>query len=381
MQQTDSRLSVLATPALLVDEHRMLRNIRRLAAHIDSLGVMLRPHLKTAKSVEIARLMLEDGTGPATVSTLAEAEAFAAAGVKDIIYAVGIAPQKLTRVAALRSIGCDLAVILDSAEQAAAVVEASNSAGATIPALIEIDSDGHRGGLRPSDPQLVEIGKILHEGADLRGVLTHAGESYGAYGKAAQAEFAERERKAVVDAAGALRASGLPCPVVSVGSSPTAHAVESLEGVTEVRAGVYVFFDLVQAGIGACEIDDISLSVLTTVIGHQREKGWIVTDSGWMSLSRDRGTAGQKVDQGYGLVCDEDGKVIPDLIVIDASQEHGIVARRPGSDAKVPDLPVGTLLRILPNHACATAAQFSRYNVIPSEEGALLQEWHRIGGW
>ena len=381
MQPTDSRLAELATPALLVEERTMRRNIDRLAEHMESLGVALRPHLKTTKSVEIARMLLTDGTGPATVSTLAEAEAFAAAGVTDIIYAVGIAPQKLDRVAAIRSEGCDLAVILDTVEQAYAVVEASQRWGMPIPALVEIDSDGHRGGLRPSDSELVETGRILHEGAELRGVLTHAGESYGAYGKAAQAEFAEQERKAVVDAAGALRTAGLPCPVVSVGSSPTAHAAQSLDGVTEVRAGVYVFNDLVQAGIGACEIDDVALSVLTTVIGHQREKGWVVTDSGWMSLSRDRGTAGQKVDQGYGMVCDLAGNVIPDLIVIDTNQEHGIVALRPGSTAPIPDLPLGTLLRVLPNHACATAAQFSQYNVIPSEEDAPLRTWHRIGGW
>ena len=382
MPPTDPRLSDLPTPALLVDEWRMRRNIRRLAEHIEALGVTLRPHLKTTKSVEIAQLLLADGTGPATVSTLAEAEAFAAAGVSDIIYAVGIAPQKLDRVAAIRAGGCDLSVILDSVEQAKAVAEASRRLGAGIPALIEIDSDGHRGGVRPSGPVLLEIGRILDEsGAELRGVLTHAGESYGAYGTEAQAEFAERERQAAVDAASVLRASGLPCPVTSVGSSPTAHAAQDLNGVTEVRAGVYVFFDLVQAGIGTCAVDDIALSVLTTVIGHQREKGWVITDAGWMAMSRDRGTADQKVDQGYGLVCDEAGKVIPDLIVASANQEHGIVARRPGSNAPVPDLPVGTRLRILPNHACATAAQFAHYDVIPLAGDAPLKTCHRVQGW
>ena len=113
MRAADPRLAPLETPALILDETQMRRNIERLANRMESLGVRLRPHLKTAKSVEIARLMLENGTGPATVSTLAEAEAFADAGVSDIIYAVGIAPQKLDRVAAIRSRGCDLAVILD----------------------------------------------------------------------------------------------------------------------------------------------------------------------------------------------------------------------------------------------------------------------------
>ena len=382
MRAADPRLAPLETPALILDETQMRRNIERLANRMESLGVRLRPHLKTAKSVEIARLMLENGTGPATVSTLAEAEAFADAGVSDIIYAVGIAPQKLDRVAAIRSRGCDLAVILDSAAQANAVAEASAQHRTSIPALIEIDSDGHRGGVTAADTALVVIGHILHDGgAELRGVLSHAGESYNVSGTEGHAAFAEQERGAAVQAAETLRAAGLPCPVVSVGSSPTAHAVRSLDGVTEVRAGVYAFFDLVQAGIGTCAIEDIALSVLTTVIGHQPAKGWVITDAGWMATSRDRGTADQTVDQGYGLVCDEAGNVVPDLIVVDASQEHGIVALRPGSTRSVPDFPVGTRLRILPNHACATASQFTSYSVIPPEPDAPLKTWSRVTGW
>jgi D-serine deaminase-like pyridoxal phosphate-dependent protein len=360
----------------------MLRNIQRLESHISDKGASLRPHLKTAKSIDVARALLAGGTGPATVSTLAEAETFAAADVRDIVYAVGIAPQKLDRVAAIREKGCDLSVILDSVEQAQAVAEASSRTANPIPALIELDCDGHRSGVDPSAPALVEIGRILHEGAaELRGVLTHAGESYEVSGRAAHSEFAERERKAAVLAAETLRSAGLPCPVVSIGSTPTAHAAQDLAGVTEVRAGVYVFFDLFQAGIGVCAIDDIALSVLTTVVGHQREKGWIIADAGWMALSQDKGTSRQSVDQGLGLVCDAAGNPYPDLMVVKANQEHGIIAVRPGSNAALPDLPVGTLLRILPVHACATASNFDAYNVIPSRPAASLKTWQRFGGW
>ncbi|MEM9633577.1 MAG: DSD1 family PLP-dependent enzyme [Pseudomonadota bacterium] len=377
-----SLLSGVQTPALVLDERRMQRNIRRLETHISDKGASLRPHLKTAKSVDVAKALLAGGTGPATVSTLAEAEVFAAAGVRDIVYAVGIAPQKLDRVAAIRKEGCDLSIILDSVDQAKAVAETSRRTGNSIPALIELDCDGHRSGVDPGDPVLLEIGRILHEGAaELRGVLTHAGESYEVSGHEAHSEFAERERKAAVVAAERLRSAGLPCPVVSVGSTPTAHAVQDLDGVTEVRAGVYVFFDLFQAGIGVCTIDDIALSVLTTVVGHQREKGWIITDAGWMALSQDRGTSRQSVDQGLGLVCDVSGEPYSDLMVIKANQEHGIVAVRPGSNAALPDLPVGTLLRILPVHACATAGSFHAYNVISSPPATSLKTWQRFAGW
>lgn len=382
MTNTDARLAAQQTPALILDERKMQRNIRRLADHIASKGAVLRPHLKTSKSVDVARQLLTNGTGPATVSTLAEAEIFAGAGVRDIIYAVGITPQKLDQVIRIRAGGCDLTVLLDSVDQARAVAEASERSGQPIPALIELDCDGHRSGVTPGDPELVRIGRILHESpATLRGVLTHAGESYSAIGKEAHAEFAELERSAAVSAAETLRAAGLPCPVVSIGSTPTAHATRNLDGVTEVRAGVFAFFDLFQAGIGVCSIDDIALSVLTTVIGHQKEKGWIITDAGWMAMSRDRGTAAQKVDQGYGLVCDEAGNPLNDLIVLKTNQEHGIIAPRPGSDAQLPDCPLGTRLRILPNHACATAAQYDHYNVVRPGPEAPLKTWRRFGGW
>src|SRR5690606_5196826 len=159
--------------------------------------------------------------------------------------------------------------------------------------------------------------------------------------------FAERERHAAVTAAEALRAAGLPAPVVSVGSTPTAHFARDLSGVTEVRAGVFVFMDLMMAGIGVCSLDDIAISVLATVIGHQRGRGQIIVDAGWMGLSRDRGTASHAVDQGYGLVCDVDGRVMDDLIVANATQEHGIVSVRPGQKGAPPELPVGSRLRIL----------------------------------
>lgn len=367
-------LDDLTTPALVLDAAKMERNIDRLDARAKALDVVLRPHLKTAKSIEIAQSLSGGTGGPITVSTLAEAEAFFAAGHTDILYAVGIAPQKLERVQALRGKGCDLTVILDSVAQAEAVAQAG------VPALIEIDSDGHRGGLTPDDPALVAVGRVLQAAEALRGVMTHAGESYTVRGAQAHADFAELERSIAVKAAETLRGAGLDCPVVSVGSTPTAHAARDLTGVTELRAGVYMFFDLVMAGIDVCAIDDIALSVVTTVIGHQPSKGWIMVDAGWMALSRDRGTAKQDVDQGYGMVCDAQGRVIDGLIATSVNQEHGIVALRPDADGPLPDLPIGTQLRILPNHACATAAQHDRYHVVPVGSGPL-EIWHRFGGW
>lgn len=376
------RLSDLETPCLVLDTDRMDRNIARLRDRLVPLGVTLRPHLKTGKSVEVARRVMASPQGPATVSTLKEAEFFAEAGVRDIIYAVGIAPWKLAKVIALRRQGVDLAVVLDTVEQAQAVAAASREAGDAIPALIEIDCDGHRSGVLPGDrDRLVAIGKALAEGGALRGVLTHAGGSYTARGEEALRRCAEEERRAVVDAATILRDAGLACPVVSVGSTPTAHHATDLTGVTEVRAGVFVFFDLVMAGIGICRVEDIALSVLATVIGHQREKGWILIDAGWMAMSQDRGTSKQAVNQGYGVVCDSSGQPYDNLILADANQEHGIIMVRPGSDAALPDLRIGDRVRVLPNHACATGAQHRSYHVVHGASDIVDGTWQRFGGW
>jgi D-serine deaminase-like pyridoxal phosphate-dependent protein len=319
--------------------------------------------------------------GPATVSTLKEAEQFAAAGVRDILYAVGIAPAKLPRIMALRKSGVDLSVILDTVEQAQAVVVACRESSQRLPVLIEIDSDGDRAGIQPGDPLLTHIGRILHSGgADVRGVLTHAGGSYSHPGIDAHVAAAEQERAAVVRCSATLRQAGLPCAVVSVGSTPTAHFARDLTGVTEVRAGVFVFMDLVMAGLGVCSIDDIAVSVLATVIGHQRAKGWILVDAGWAAMSQDRGTAHQRVDQGYGVVCDPQGHPYRDLILKSVNQEHGILSLRQDSKARLPDLPVGSVVRLLPIHACATAAQFDRYHVL-NADGDPTQVWPRFSGW
>lgn len=381
-RDTAASLADIATPALLLDLAKFDRNVARLRDHLTTLGVSFRPHVKTAKSIDLARRLFPDGHGAITVSTLAEAEYFADGGITDITYAVGLSPEKIARARALVARGVTLDVLIDSVEQAQALVDAAADGGAMPGVLIEIDCDAHRGGLLPADPTIVAIADVLKAGGvALRGVLTHAGESYNARGGVGLPEMAEAERAAAVAAAELLRANGHASPVVSVGSTPTAHFARDLSGVTEVRAGVFMFFDLVMHGIGVCSVDDIAVSVLATVIGHRTDKGWILTDAGWMAMSRDRGTQKHPVDQGYGLVCALDGTPWGDVIVGDASQEHGIITVRPGSGAALPDLPVGTRIRVLPNHACATSAQHERYHVLDEAGTGVAAILPRIRGW
>ena len=372
------KLHDLPTPAALVDGTRLQHNIVRMQSRMSALGVRLRPHMKTAKCLPVAELQIVAGAQGITVSTLKEAEVFFDAGISDILYAVCISPLKLAQARALRERGCALTVVVDSLAAARAIAASRHA----FDVMIEIDTDGHRAGVKPDAELLIDIGRTLHAGgAVLKGVMTHAGASYECRTEAALQAMAEQERSRCVHAALRLRAAGLPCPEVSVGSTPTALSAQQLNGVTEVRAGVYVFQDLVMHGVGVCSLGEIALSVLCTVIGHQEEKGWVLVDAGWMAMSRDRGVPDLPLDHGYGAVCDEHGALIDGFIMGSANQEHGILSWRDGhADAALSTRwPVGTRLRVLPNHACATAAQFPHYDVLAAD--GSLQRWPRFYGW
>jgi D-serine deaminase-like pyridoxal phosphate-dependent protein len=378
-------LAAIDTPAALIDLPRLRHNVARMQQRLDGLGVALRPHIKTSKCAPVVAAQIAAGARGVTVSTLKEAARCFAAGVADIVYAVGIAPAKLPQVLALRRQGCALKILTDNVATAQAIADFGRAQGEAFEVLIEIDTDGHRSGIPPEAEALLAVGRALHDGGMvLSGVLTHAGASYDCHTPEALAAIAEQERAGCVRAAQRLREAGLPCPVVSVGSTPTALSAQRLDGVTEVRAGVYVFMDLVMCNVGVCGTDEVALSVLATVIGHQLDKGWVLVDAGWMAMSRDRGTQAQLHDYGYGQVCDAQGRVLDGWIMSGANQEHGILSNAAAATAgTLGDItqafPVGTLLRILPNHACATAAQFDRYHALDVDGSAVV--WPRWNHW
>jgi D-serine deaminase-like pyridoxal phosphate-dependent protein len=380
---TPAAFNATPTPSLLLDLQRLDANIERMRAHLALLGTPLRPHVKTVKCVEAARRAIANQPGGIVVSTLAEAQWFFERGFDDISYAVGIGPQKLPTAAGLIRQGCKLKLLLDAPEMAKEVGESGRRLAVRFPVLLELDSDGERAGIAPRSAALLECARIVHEdaGSELLGVLTHAGGSYNRPERDFIIDMAERERTSAADSAAMLWQAGLPCPIVSVGSTPTALFARDLSGITEVRAGVYMFNDLVMVALGVCSTDDIALSVLTTVIGHQRAKGWILVDAGWMALSRDKGPPALSMAQGYGVVCDAlTCKPIADLIVSSANQEHGIVTSRSGEKSIADLAPLGSRLRILPIHACATAGMHDSYGVVDAG-GEIVERWRRMRGW
>jgi D-serine deaminase-like pyridoxal phosphate-dependent protein len=375
----------LPTPSLILDRRRLSQNVSRMRARADQFGVTLRPHLKTAKSARVAELVT-DGKGPITVSTLAEAAYFLNHGFHDITYAVGIVPAKLDRVAELLQAGADLKLITDSVDVARAIGERGRTLGQTFRVLIEIDTGLGRAGVAPDAPEVIDIARTLTGGGgELVGVLAHAGHSYHCHSIDEVKEVAEEERLGALEAALRLRDAGFPSPTVSVGSTPTALHADRLDGVTEIRPGNFVFFDLFQAGVGSCGMEDIAVSVLASVIGHHRGRNHLLIDAGGLALSKDTGANEHRPGTGYGLICLPGGKVpLPGLAVLDVHQEHGIVGHAKGLDAISPlpfeRFPIGSRVRVLPNHSCMTAAMYDRYHV--TDGGSeIVGEWDRINGW
>ncbi len=380
----------LLTPALILDKARLARNTEAMTAHVRGLGVELRPHMKTAKSSEVAKLALAGNAGGITVATMREAEYFFEAGITDITYAACIVPSKLDRVAALNAKGAAVKLITDNAGVAAAV----SDFGAVFKVLIEIDCGEHRTGILPESSALLEIAAILDASpkAELAGVLTHAGHSYACRGEGAIEAVAEQERAAVVNAAERLRAASHACATVSTGSTPCVMVAKDLTGVTEVRPGVYMFGDMFHARLGTRRVDEIAVSVLASVIAHREDDNQLYIDAGGLALSKDRATGafdndsvGEHGDCGYGLVCDAATCApISGMYVAAVHQEHGMVT---AADTATPlpfdKLPVGAKVRVLPNHVCMTAAAYDAYNVIDgdAETADVIATWGRCNGW
>ena len=373
------RIAQLRTPAALVDLGVLERNAARMAATAARLGVRLRPHVKTHKTLEAARIQVRGQFGGITVSTLAEAAFFAAGGFSDITYAVPVAPAKLAEAAGLAGRIERLNLLVDSPEAAAAVEACACERGVSLSLFLKVDCGYHRAGVDPERAESAALAARLAASPhlDFRGILTHAGQAYGCRTADEIREVAARERGAMTAFARRLRAEGVRVPEVSIGSTPTLAVAESLDGVTEVRPGNYAFFDATQAAIGSCTLDDAAFSVLVTVIGRHPERRELLLDGGALALSKDPGPVRVDPACGYGVVCAAGGEPLPGWRVVSLSQEHGVA--RSARPLAAGSFPIGSLLRIVPNHSCLAAALFESYAVARGD--LVVDEWRPVRGW
>ncbi len=369
-------LETIPTPALILDVECVRRNATRIGRRVTDLGARLRPHIKTHKCIEVARIQTRGHSGALTVSTLAEARAFAAAGFSDITYAVPIEPGKFEAAIDVAKICNPLALLTDDSAIPELLNEAARKAGITLDLFLKIDCGYHRCGVEPDSEEAISIPTQITRCSNLRfaGILTHAGHSYQHPDQSERLKVARHERDVMVELADRLRANGIEVPTVSIGSTPSITIVDHLNGVDEARPGNYIFFDAFQAAIGSCSFDDCALTVLAAVVHRNGRHNKVVIDAGAIALSKDRGAVDFEPSCGYGRVLDLEGRDLG-LTVTSLSQEHGEIMSQNCDNT----LAVGDRVRVLANHSCLSAAQHSHYYIL--ERGEIVDKWPIVQGW
>src|ERR1043165_1068171 len=344
-------LQDLKTPSLILDIERVRRNAAGVGEIARRNNARLRPHIKTHKCVEVARIQTAGQDGALCVSTLAEAEAFARHGFSDFTYAVPIEPGKFGAVTEMIQRGVRLNVITDDAEIPGPLNDAARAAGVCVPVFLKVDCGSHRCGVELQATEAVEIPRQISALPNLEfaGILTHAGHAYDASSKDEIAAVARHERDSMVELAERLRSDGIAVPTISIGSTPTIQHVDHLQGIDEVRPGNYIFFDAFQATLGSCGFTDCALTVLAAVVHRDRGRKKVVIDAGAIALSKDRGAVALAASCGYGRVLDLVGNDL-NLRVQSLSQEHGVFDI--ADDATFESLKVGSRVRVLSNHSC-----------------------------
>jgi D-serine deaminase-like pyridoxal phosphate-dependent protein len=342
--QQDADTLVSTTPALVIDETILDANIARTAEFAARSGLNLRPHVKTHKSIEIARRQVEAGAIGITVATLSEAEVFAEAGFTDIFVAYPLWIDE-SKVAALERILRLSSVLLgvDSVDGARQVAKLGLAEAGRLAVLIEVDSGHHRSGV-PAEDAGALAESVRDAGLEVAGVFTFPGHSYS---PATRESAARDEQESLSIASVSLADRGITPRIISGGSTPSLEFADS-SVLTEVRPGVYVFGDAQQWELGTISPGSIALTALATVVSRSPDR--IILDSGSKVLGADRGA----YSTGFGRLLD-----YPDARITALSEHHATVTGA--------DLPLGTRVRVVPNHVCAAVNLADEYFVARAE--------------
>ena len=354
----------LDTPTLLLDQDKLEANIAEMALFAKENGLMLRPHIKTHKSVKIAKMQMDSGAVGITTAKIGEAEVMAHAGIKDILIAYPVAAKKkINRLLNLLDQGVQLKIAADNPEQVMLLDEFMAQTPYQLEVWIKVNSGLNRCGVEPGR-EAISLAKdiTLKKNLTLGGIFTHAGHSYAAPSLAEIEQIGLLEGKAVAESAEACEREGIPIAVRSVGSTPTYKIAGKVKGINEVRPGNAVFFDAIQTSLGVTEIDRCALSVLATVVGkYQRSR--LVFDTGSKVLNLDQGAHGNKSVKGFGHVMDH-----PEITMERLSEEHGVAS----VDGET-SLGLNDIVQIIPNHACPVVNLFDQY--IVHRNGIVKDVW------
>jgi D-serine deaminase-like pyridoxal phosphate-dependent protein len=350
---------LIDTPTMVVDEGILHTNIAEMAALAKSLGVALRPHIKTHKTPQIARLQLAAGAVGVTCAKLGEAEVMAGAGVEDILIAYPIVGElKIRRLLALME-RVRMIVALDSRVAAEAISDAMAAEDRTLDVYVEVNTGQNRAGALPGDEAValaLDLARL--PGLHVIGVMTHEGHANAQQPETIEAVALDAGRKLVATAE-AIRSHGLELPVVSVGSTPAATYTPTVPGVTEMRPGTYVFKDTSAFRYGIFGPDRCAARILATVVSRPAPDRCIV-DGGSKTLSLDKTPS----HPGHGYIVGHE-----DAIIDRMSEEHGVVLLPPDEQ----DFQIGDRVEIIPNHICPTVNLMDQLTIV--RDGHVADVW------
>ncbi|MFP4528993.1 MAG: alanine racemase [Candidatus Kapaibacterium sp.] len=351
-----AHINTIDTPALIIERSVLENNLLKMQHTAEMNVINLRPHIKTHKMPRLAAMQIDHGAIGIACAKLGEAEIIAAAGIDNIQIAnIITGQQKIERLIRLNERISRLSVCVDSPESASELSKAFAELK-PIRVLIEVDSGFHRAGIESFD-KIAELARdiISMPGIEFEGIMTHAGHAYAAPNPREVRRVGLQEGKLMSDLKIFLEVRRIPCRVVSVGSTPTARWCSRGREVTELRAGNYIFHDMIQVMLGSCKIEDCALNVLSTVISVPTEDRAVI-DAGSKALGLDLGGHGNTSLSGHGYIYNKDAEIVR------LSEEHGVL--RTGED----NFKYGERIRIIPNHACAVVNLYDRAYLVDKEE-------------
>lgn len=351
----------LSTPALTIDLDVVERNLDRMAASCREQGVGLRPHTKTHKTPEVARLQLERGAVGLTVAKVGEAEVMAEAGLDEILVAYPVfGREKLLRLASLAR-ERKILVSLDDAKTAQELSRVATEKDATVGVLVEFDVGFRRCGLEPG-PACVDLAKQIEKmpGLQFRGLMTYFGNVWGPAGERRREALLVADR--VKTALGAFARARMNVQIVSGGSTPSAEFAHLVPGLTEIRPGTYVYNDLNTHYQGACRLEDCAARIVTTVVSTA-VPGRAIIDAGSKTFSSDALKAGPGA--GYGMVVEA-----PDAPLIKLNEEHGHLDITKSEHR----FEVGEVVTVIPNHVCTCVNMHDEAFLV--RDGQVTGCWH-----
>lgn len=361
-----ARIADLDTPSVLVDLDVLERNIAEIADLAREAGVALRPHIKTHKTPEIARMQMDAGAVGVTCAKIGEAEALADAGLTDFFIAHPLVTALKTRrlLELSRRPGVTVATIADSPEGVAALSAVFAGERTPLDVVIKVDTGLARVGVAPGEATIALAKRIAAApGLRFAGVCAHEGYSYGRSDPAERDAVTRRGVELLVETARELAAAGLPAERVSVGSTPGAKAAIAVPGITEVRPGNYAFYDAMQVGLGVVPVERCALTVLVTVVSHAARDRAVV-DGGSKTFTSDKGVHGMAGASSHGIILGKE-----DVTLHALSEEHGWLRLDPNGS----DVAIGEQLRIVPIHSCPVANLAEELTVVRGDE--VVARW------